>query len=499
MSLQYCSITGEPLQEAVVSRKSGHIFEKRIIEKQIQATGQCPITDKPLDLQDLIPVKLNQNIKPRPSNATSIPNIVNILQNEWDVVMLETYNLKQHLETVRQELSHALYQHDAACRVISRVIRERDEARKELAELYAKLGVNPSDQNGMAVENPGLPQEISQEVEQTALTLNKQRKANKKDPNHLAQFPPVDTVSQYSSVDNISLHSTTKPGITCLKIHPEKDLVVTGGIDGSIILYDKKTQKILQSFNEVHKKQINDITFVNYDEKIRIFSAGQDGVVNGIVFDLESNQFIQTYNQNYSKPVTAIDVLPIHYVIATSCQDGTFTFHDARANKELLTVKEYENNLSFTGVKIHPDGHFAALGCSDSSIIIWNIFQNNLVAQLKDESANGEINTLAFSENGYTLASGSKQEGKVRIWDLRKQKCVKILEELSPEYVVFDISAQILAVADKNLIKLYNSKNFNLLSNTEAHTDKVTSIAFAPKTQYFVTCSLDRHLIFHSQ
>ena len=52
--------------------------------------------------------------------------------------MLETFTVKKQLGDVRQELSQALYQHDAACRVIARLLKERDEARNALAVFKAQ-------------------------------------------------------------------------------------------------------------------------------------------------------------------------------------------------------------------------------------------------------------------------------------------------------------------------------------------------------------------------
>ena len=65
----------------------------------------------------------------RTPSATSVPALLALFQNEWDASMLELFELKKQYGTVRQELANALYQQDAACRVIARLIKERDEAR----------------------------------------------------------------------------------------------------------------------------------------------------------------------------------------------------------------------------------------------------------------------------------------------------------------------------------------------------------------------------------
>jgi hypothetical protein len=59
-------------------------------------------------------------------------------------VMLETFTLKTHLDTTRQELAQALYQHDAGCRVIARLMRERDEARAMLASASVNMTAAPT-------------------------------------------------------------------------------------------------------------------------------------------------------------------------------------------------------------------------------------------------------------------------------------------------------------------------------------------------------------------
>lgn len=52
-----CSLSGTVPEEPVISLKSGHLYEKRLIEKHIETTGRDPVTREEATVADLLPVK----------------------------------------------------------------------------------------------------------------------------------------------------------------------------------------------------------------------------------------------------------------------------------------------------------------------------------------------------------------------------------------------------------------------------------------------------------
>ena len=145
---------------------SGNVFEKRLIEAYIAENEKDPVTGEELTLDDLVELKSSRTVPPRPPTLTSIPSLLSVFQNEWDALALETYTLRQHLTQTRQELSRALYEHDAAVRVITRLSRERDEAREALSKITINGGV-PTNGDAMQVDGQGLPESLVAKVEAT--------------------------------------------------------------------------------------------------------------------------------------------------------------------------------------------------------------------------------------------------------------------------------------------------------------------------------------------
>ena len=145
---------------------TGNVFEKRLIEAYISENGKDPVTGEELSVDDLVELKSARTVRPRPPTFTSIPSLLSVFQNEWDALALETYTLRQHLAQTRQELSRALYEHDAAVRVITRLSRERDEARQALS-MTTINGRTASNGDAMQVDGQELREDLVAKVNAT--------------------------------------------------------------------------------------------------------------------------------------------------------------------------------------------------------------------------------------------------------------------------------------------------------------------------------------------
>ncbi|KAK9352890.1 Prp19/Pso4-like-domain-containing protein [Lipomyces doorenjongii] len=130
-----CAISGTIPQDPVISPNSGSVFDRNLIEAYIAEHGTDPISGDALSIDNLVSIQTSKTLAPRTPAQSSIPTLLQSFQNEWDALVLETLTLRQELLKTRQDLSTALYYHDAAVRVVAKLTKERDDALQELEKL----------------------------------------------------------------------------------------------------------------------------------------------------------------------------------------------------------------------------------------------------------------------------------------------------------------------------------------------------------------------------
>jgi len=448
------------------------------------------VTNETLSVEDLQEVKTSQTVKPRPVQATSIPGMLALFQNEWDALMLETYTLKQHLETVRQELSHALYQHDAACRVIARLIKERDSARASLANAQADINATAAaaPAGGMDVEEAGITKEIIKKMTATSAKLSKTRKKRAPPEGHAT----AEQITAYKNAGSHPIHAASKPGILCVAVDKkDPNVVATGGADSVAMLFNKSSGKVVGTLAG-HKKKVTSVLF--HPEQQLVFTASADKTArvwapNGA--DWATAAQITCHKDE----VTDVTTHATGDYFVTSSMDNTWGFHDIATGTCLVQQADDEVKKGFTSAMFHPDGLILATGTGHARIRIWDIkTQKNVATFDGHEQA---VQTVAFSENGYYMASGDG--AAVKLWDLRKLKNFQTIAAPATS-VSFDFSGQFLAAGHGNGLSVFNTKSWEVVKSfDDAHSAAVTDVAWSPSANYLASTSMDRTLKFFSQ
>ena len=178
--------------------------------------------------------------------------------------------------------------------------------------------------------------------------------------------------------------------------------------------------------------------------------------------------------------------------VATASRDYTVCLWDANTGKSKTTLIERKDNFySATFVTYSPDGKIIAIA-GESDVHLWDTVTGRHKTTLKGHA--DSINSLAFSPDGTTLATTSRNEIG-RLWDTNTGKNKKILEKLSGERfsVVYSPDGRTLATAIGTYVGLWDVDTGTHKKTLKGHLPDgwgyVYSIAYSPDGKTIATAN----------
>jgi pre-mRNA-processing factor 19 len=419
--------------------------------------------------------------------------MLSTFQTEWDAVMLETFNLKKNLDVTRQQLSLALYQHDAACRVIARVVKERDEARSALSNAEVVLSARGLSVTGdaSAMVTPsgggGITEAVLAAMKDASKKLGKARK-KRSIPEDLT---PIESISKLAAIGSHTFHRSDKPGVLGVNAaSAAPGRLLTAGADHTAKVFDLGSEQVTSTLTG-HSKKLTVAVWglggssaltASKDGTLRVWAPGADGAL----------AVTHTVSPHGGAEVGTVDIQPSGaYAVTSSPAKAGWAVVDLASGVVLGEYGTEEEPAS--AACLHVDGVLYAVAGSDGPVRVYDLRTQNVVATFEDTSA--PLTCITFSENGYSMA-GAGADGHVHVWNLRTLKKATTVEVAGAvSALAWDNSGSYLAVGSgdskQGCISVFLSKEWSQLWSSSTHKGAVTGLQWAPLAASLVASSTD--------
>ncbi|GKY91463.1 hypothetical protein MPSEU_000118600 [Mayamaea pseudoterrestris] len=503
MSLFVCEISGETAtsSEQMVVTPSGHVCTKRLLVAKLRENGGVdPFNERTLHEDDLIPLATSSSSSsnksiippPRPTASTSYTHMLELLQTEYDAVVLELFDTRQALQSTRQELSQSLYQHDAAMRVIARLLKEKDLYKSQLMELQVS-GVATSEQvqqqeslatkrhheeetaaaaleqpsakkqktgsakdddaDASAIDQAQLP--LDGNIPDSDLTqmvtawqgLHQGRKAIQKIA--AAAAPSVEQLNSLAKDVTVAMHKTSCKQMTAMTVASASGTahIVTAGADKQVLCYDAASKAVVWSIPKTQASYLSyqpsssssntgaeqerpSVLATGHGKLLSFYNISSSGDVSNpvVATTLESIVSVQLHPDKNHVMVGTLHVLLLYRIQTAAAND------DEQDDASLVHVSSFgqeEDGFEMTCGCLHPDGLIYICGTSDGNLQIWDLKNKCLGGTLvaaNSSDSSSSVTHVGISENGYHIAS-TNASGVVTVWDLRKQAIVATLND----------------------------------------------------------------------
>ena len=139
-----------------------------------------------------------------------------------------------------------------------------------------------------------------------------------------------------------------------------------------------------------------------------------------------------------------------------------------------------EHTHRVNSVAFSPDGRTIASGSDDETIHLWDALTGRHKRILVEHER--DINDVAFSPDGRIIAGGSDDD-HIHLWDASTGNHIRTLEGHTHRVnsVAFSPDGRIIASgSDDDTLRLWDAATGNYIQTLEGHTNRVNSVAFSP-------------------
>ncbi|SDW11624.1 NACHT domain-containing protein [Nitrosomonas communis] len=278
--------------------------------------------------------------------------------------------------------------------------------------------------------------------------------------------------------------------ITSVAFSPDGAQLVSGSEDKTLRLWNTRTGQLIGEPMRGHESAVVSVAF-SPDGK-QIASVSRDATLR--LWDASNSQLIDVPLQGHEDMVTSVAFSPDGNRILSASDDKTLRLWDASTGQPIgEPMKGHEGTLN--GAVFTPDGARIVSAASDKTLRLWDAIDGKQMGQPWYGHEDG-IETVAISPDGMRVASGGK-DNTVRVWDAHTGQPIgqpmRGHEEMVRSVAFSPDGAFIVSASYDHTLQRWDANSQQPAGEPmRGHKGPVVNVAYSPDGQYIVSGSKDK-------
>lgn len=288
--------------------------------------------------------------------------------------------------------------------------------------------------------------------------------------------------------------------VTSIGFSADGELIATGGMDGKVRVWRRRGKEDYKTWEFLTELQGPDeVTWTKWHPKGSVLLAGgNDGTV--WLWQLPSGNTMQVF-AGHAAPVACGDFTPDGKRIITADEDGTLMFWDPRNPTPVFKLTSADARFDLgpiTSLAVNPASTLAVVGGASGGIRVVSLSKGDVVGALAGHKEDDSIEAIVFVDlagAGQVGTGGvcvtAATDGKACIWDLSTMRLRATMEHEDAITALLSFPHPkshmiVSASADKSL-KTWDARTGTLVREHKGHHGPVLAASLGTQGQVVVT------------